>query len=95
MMLLGPDSFWFLHHLLCCFTNQCKSRPGSCHHSWHSNHRKEKEKDMPLPFKGMTRKDQVILLSWIVQAHPDHAWLWQRLAVVLFWVAMCAPHTVG
>lgn len=53
---------------------------------------------MPLPFKGMTRKRPKSFSSshGIVQAqHPDHAWLWQRLAVVLFWVAMCTPHTVG
>ena len=42
MMLLGPDSFWFLHHLLCCFTNQwLQELPRLLPSQLHSNHRKE------------------------------------------------------
>ena len=53
---------------------------------------------MPLPFKGVIRKRPKSFSSshGIGQArHPDRAWLWERLAVVLFWVATCTPHTVG
>ena len=53
---------------------------------------------MPLSFNSMTRKRPKSFSSFhgIGQVqHPDHAWLWRRLAVVLFWVAMCTPHTVG
>ena len=52
MMLLGPDSFWFLHHFLCCFTNQwLQELPRLLPSQLHSNHSKE-ESTCPCPLRA-------------------------------------------
>lgn len=98
MMLLGPDFFWFLHHL-CCFYKPVTARAAQASAITPVFQPQEREGEhMPLPFNGMTRKrpKSFSSLHGIGQVqHPDHAWLWRRLAVVLFWVAVCTPHTVG